>query len=98
MIDLNSIPTSNTLNFRVSLLRGGHIVATLDAGDARTLDVRFDQVMLVNPGHPPVVRNQNPAAAVGVHPGNIAFFETVANGLDLNYSMPGGPANVVHFT
>jgi hypothetical protein len=86
MVNLNSIPTSNTLAVRVALARAGNIVASLDPGYANTLTVSFDQVILINPGNPPQVRNQNPAVAVTVSPGNVAFLQTVPNGVALKYS------------
>jgi hypothetical protein len=67
-VDFASIPVTNTLAGRISLAQEGLIRATLEPGEASVLTLRFDQVMLINPGHQPVVRTQNPNAQVGVHP------------------------------
>ena len=99
MILLYCIPTSNTLAVRIGLMRGGTIVATLDPDDGKSLEVNFDQVQLINPGHLPVVRTQTPPANVAVDPGNVAFFELVPGaGLFLRFAAPGQPERSVHFT
>ena len=71
MLNLNASPTSNGLAVRVALLNNGAIQATLNPGDASALTVAFNQLMLVNPGHPPVVRNQQTAGNFASNPGNI---------------------------
>ncbi len=102
MLTLYSIPTTNSSNNRITLMNGGAIVATLDAGAAATLTVDFDQIGIHNPPHQPVVRDQNPPVAVGVlgvHPGNIAY---VSDGpgpvTHFSYAMPGGQQRTVNFT
>jgi hypothetical protein len=98
MVNLQSTPITNTLAVRAALLNQGAIVATLDPGDAQVLTLVFNQVMLVNPGHPPVVRNQNPVANVAVTPGNVAYLMAGGGGVALNYAQPNGPQRTVQFT
>ncbi|TXT39005.1 MAG: hypothetical protein FD135_2490 [Comamonadaceae bacterium] len=98
MVNLNSIPTANPLNVRISLANAGIIVASIDPDDSEVLTCSFNQVFLVNPGHPHVVRNQNPAVAVTANPGQIAFFENVVGGVALKYAQPGHPETTVLFT
>jgi hypothetical protein len=77
---------------------GGAIQAVLDPGAAAVLTTTFDQVMLVNPGLPPIVRTQNPAVAAAVVPGRVAFFQAgVGPVTDLVHAAPGGPPTTVHF-
>jgi len=99
MLNLNASPTSNSLAVRVALLNNGAIQATLNPGDASALTVAFNQLMLVNPGHPPVVRNQQTAGNFASNPGNIAIIENgPAGAVDISYAPPGGNAQVVRFT
>lgn len=98
MVNLQSTPITNTLAVRASLLNAGAIVATLDPGAAQVLTLSFDQVMLVNVGHPPLVLSQNPVAAVAVTPGNVAFLRTSAPGVALGFAPPNGVERTVRFT
>lgn len=98
MVNLQSTPITNTLAVRAALLNQGAIVATLDPGETEVLTLVFNQVMLVNPGHPPVVRNQNPVANVSVTPGNLAYLRAGGGGVALNYGPPNGPERTVQFT
>jgi hypothetical protein len=84
-----STPTTNTLAVNVSLPLNGAIVANIPAGDAQLLTTGCDAIMLVNPGLPPVVRNQNPVAAININPGNVAYISNTAG--------PPGPATLVQF-
>lgn len=97
MVNLNSVPTTNTSALRISLLNAGNIVTSLDPDEARVLTTSFDQVLLVNPGLPPVIRIQNPAGVVTTaSPGNIAYFTTVG-GTALHFAIPGQQETVVSF-
>lgn len=84
-----STPTSNTLGVNISIMLNGLIVANIPAGQARVLTTGCDAIMLVNPGLPPVVRNQNPAVAININPGNVAYISNSAG--------PPGPATLVQF-
>lgn len=98
MLNLNVSPTSNGLAVQVSLLNNGAIQATLAAGAANVLTVGFNQLMLVNPGLPPVVRNQVTPGNFASNPGDIAIIENAAGGgVNVSYAPPGGHAQVVHF-
>jgi hypothetical protein len=84
-----STPTSNTLAVNISIMLNGYIVANIPAGQARVLTTGCDAIMLINPGLPPVVRNQNPVAAININPGNIAYISNTAG--------PPGPATLLQF-
>jgi len=99
-VDLNTIPTSNTLPYRISLLNNaGGIVATLDAGEAKVLECRVYALMAVNPPNPPVVRNQYTPGNFEAHPGNVAFIEGAGpgNGLNLSFGMPTQHQTTVNY-
>ena len=98
MVNLQSTPITNTLAVRASLLHNGNIVATLDPDEAKVLTLVFEQVMLVNPPHPPVVRTQNPAVPVAVVPGNVAYLQAGGGGVVLHYVLPNSPEHTVQFS
>lgn len=100
-VNSNSIPTTNSLPYRVSFLRAGAIQETLEPGEAKPLTISFDSLMVVNPPAPPVVRKQNPLRDVNVPAGNVAFLSAGAAGtgtIKYSYAMPGDQETVVLFT
>jgi hypothetical protein len=47
-ITVTSVPTSNTLDYRVQLCMNGVPIATIDAGDAKVIDGTFNQIVVIN--------------------------------------------------
>jgi hypothetical protein len=43
-VDLQKIPTTNCLDLRITFLRQGKKVQSLNVGEAQVLDFRFDQI------------------------------------------------------
>ncbi|HAT12397.1 MAG TPA: hypothetical protein DCS91_01240 [Microcoleaceae bacterium UBA11344] len=94
-----SVPTTNSLAYRVSFLLRGVIQASLEPGEAQTLNISFDSLMLVNPPAAPRVVYQNPPAAITVSPGSVAFLSADAAGsIKYSYAMPEEQETVVLFT
>jgi len=97
-IDLESTPVTNSLNVRITLMQNGTIRATLEPEEAKTLSLRFDQVGQYNPGHPPVVRMQNPNVGVTVSPGHVGYFSIAPGAVLFHYARPGQQEITVRFT
>jgi hypothetical protein len=96
-VNLQVTPITNTCGFRVALMNGGVIVATLDPGAVAVLTLAFNQTGSFNPGLPPIFRNQNPPAVVNVVPGNVAWIAPGGGGLQLQFGPPGGMQQAVTF-
>ncbi|CAB3778155.1 hypothetical protein LMG28614_00554 [Paraburkholderia ultramafica] len=98
-VNFNSSPVTNTTPLRISFNDAhGNMVATLDSDEAKVLTITFTSIVLHNPPNPPVMRNQNPPAAITVHPGNVAFVEMGPGGaVVLNYAMPNQANNQIVF-
>jgi hypothetical protein len=97
-VTLTQIPVSNTCNYRVALMLGGNILASIDAGEATVLsNLVFDQIGLYNPPNPPVIRTQNPNVPITVGVGSVAYV-SCSGGTTFHYAAPNGPDNTVTFT
>jgi hypothetical protein len=93
-----STPTTNSLAVNIAIMHNGHIIANIPAGGAQVLTTQCDAIMLVNPGHPPQVRNQNPAAAVNINPGNVAYISQQPGATVIQFAPPHGVQTTVRFT
>lgn len=96
-IQLQSVPISNKLDFMVSLLSGGTVVATLTHGQAIVLTATFDSIGYGN--SEPLTMFTGPAADDDVTPANLAYFEQAGLTIYLCYgAVRGGPVQRIAFT
>lgn len=97
-VTLQSTPTTNTCAVQIAFLNAGAMVASLPPGGAQTLTITFDQIGLFNPPHPPVIRTQNPVAALAVPVGDIAYVSTSGGATLLKHAPPNGVEQTIRFT
>lgn len=89
-VDLESIPTTNTLEFTATFLRNNASVASLGSGQAKTLSLRFDAIGVGNSEPLSIYRQETPGD-ISVPPGNLAFVDrSVDRKIALRYSTQGG--------
>ncbi|NIJ89209.1 hypothetical protein FHR49_002010 [Xanthomonas campestris] len=98
MLQLRHIPTSNTLDVFVRLIRGRTIVATFAPHQKAVMNVEFDGILPLIPGVQPLVYRQKLDGVIDVPHGNFAFLESVRNGVALQYAGKHEPQNTVLFS
>ncbi|MCC4599347.1 hypothetical protein [Xanthomonas melonis] len=98
MLQLHHVPTSNTLDVVVRLIRGRTIVATFAPHQKAVMNVAFDGILPLIPGAQPLVYRQRPGNVIEVPRGNFAFLERVPDGVALQYACRHEPQNTVLFS
>lgn len=87
---LYSIPTTNTLNLRVTFIAGRKQHGTLAHGAAETLTVSFTTIGVGN-GDNLTMYHFEGDANLEVHPGSVAFVDqSVPGKIAVRYGQPGG--------
>lgn len=98
MLQLRHIPTSNTLDVVVRLIRGRTIVATFAPHQKAVINVEFDGILPVIPEAQPLVYRRKLDSVINVPQGNFAFLERVPDGVALQYACRHEPQNTVLFS
>ncbi|PPU58112.1 hypothetical protein XdyCFBP7245_03805 [Xanthomonas dyei] len=97
MLQLHHVPTSNTLDVVVRLIRGRTIVATFAPHQKAVMNIEFDGILPVIPGVEPLVYRQQSDSVIDVPYGNVALLERVHNGVALQYACKHEPQTSVLF-
>ncbi|TPN83459.1 hypothetical protein [Aquimarina algicola] len=96
-VDLNDIPTSNTLEFTITFLLNNSPQAKLTYNQANTLDIRFDAIGVGNSEPLSIYRQETPGN-ITISPGNLAFVDrSVDRKIALRYGTPSGPQRNIVF-
>ncbi|MBB5864017.1 hypothetical protein [Xanthomonas sp. 3058] len=98
MLHLRNVPTSNTLDVVVKLLREHTIVATLAPNQKAVMHVAFDSILPDVAGVPPLLYRQQRGDAIDVDHEHVASLERVADGVALQYARRHAPQNTVLFS
>lgn len=86
-INLNSIPTSNTLEFAVTFLNMNNPVAELRYNQAGTLTISFNSIGVGNGDRLSIYLQETPGD-ITINPGNLAFVDRSVDGkITLRYGM-----------
>ena len=97
-IDLDSVPTKNSMDLVVSLYLGNKHLVELAYGDAKVLSLRFDRLE-IGRANPARYRQDQPIG-ITISPGNIAYFEQVSlhgQHVALRFGTYGHPEQSVMF-
>jgi hypothetical protein len=87
-VNLNSIPTTNTIEFRVTFLLDNAPKAVLAHGQAETLSLNFNAIGVGNSEPLSVYRQETPGNTT-LSPGNLAFVDhTAGRKIALRYGTP----------
>ncbi|KAB7763784.1 hypothetical protein [Xanthomonas maliensis] len=98
MLQLHHVPTSNTLDVVVRLIRGRTIVATFAPHQRAVMNVQFDGILPMIPGIQPLVYRQALGGVIDVPHGNFALLERVPSGVAFQYACRHEPQNTVLFS
>lgn len=89
-VDLESVPTTNTLDLRTTFLLNNGSRASLNPGQAETFSLRFDAIG-VGSSQPLSIYRQETPGNITVPPGNLAFVDrSVDRKIALRYGPQGG--------
>ncbi|MDB9419360.1 hypothetical protein [Microcystis aeruginosa] len=96
-VDLQKIPTTNCLDLRITFLRQGKKVQSLNVGEAQVLDFRFDQIG-VGSQEPLSIYDIEIPGSYTIPPGNLAFVDrSVPRKIALRYGPSGGTQQNIIF-
>ncbi|MBS1772039.1 MAG: hypothetical protein JST82_04215 [Bacteroidetes bacterium] len=96
-VDLNSIPTANTIEFTVTFFNRGDRVARIPYGGSDVLNCRFDAIGVGN-GDPLSIYELETPGSYTISPGNLAFVDRSVNSkIALRYGVPGGAQQSIIF-
>lgn len=96
-VDLESIPTTNTIDLRINFLLNGQVQGSLNPNDSGTQSFRFDEIG-VGSAPPFSIYIQETPGNITISPGNLAFVDySVERKLTLRYGHSGGTQQNVVF-
>lgn len=96
-VDLESIPTTNTIDLRINFLNNGQVQGSLNVGQASTESFRFDSIG-VGSAPPFSVYHQETPGNISISPPNLAFVDySVERKLVLRYGISGGTQQNIVF-